>query len=193
MKLHCGKKSPAPRISSTPDHADTRDQVGRDFPPRCRRIEVTVQLPAILSNRQPRVSGLSFGPDGNLYVDRYTPGDIYRINVQNGKATGATRLSASRPLVLTDAIRPLCDQPAEDSLTCVDLPRNFCRFLGLGKQPLRQAEDLTARSGARRCCREWHSNRDIRHEPSRRAPLPRAGACPEETRAARLRSRSHSE
>jgi sugar lactone lactonase YvrE len=51
------------------------------------------------------LDGLAFGPDGNLYVDRFTPGDLYRINVKNGKATGATRLTTSRPLELADAIR----------------------------------------------------------------------------------------
>jgi sugar lactone lactonase YvrE len=53
------------------------------------------------------LDGLAFGGDGNLYVDRYTPGDIYRVNVQGGKATGFTKLTPSRPLVLADAIRPI--------------------------------------------------------------------------------------
>ena len=51
------------------------------------------------------LDGLAFGADGNLYVDRYTPGDLYRINVESGKATGFTKLTPSRPLVLADAIR----------------------------------------------------------------------------------------
>jgi streptogramin lyase len=51
------------------------------------------------------LDGLSFGADGNLYVDRYTPGDIYRVNVKAGKATGFTKLTPSRQLVLADAIR----------------------------------------------------------------------------------------
>jgi len=51
------------------------------------------------------LDGLAFGPDGNLYVDRYTPGDLYRVNVKGGKATGFTKLTPSRPLVLADAIR----------------------------------------------------------------------------------------
>jgi sugar lactone lactonase YvrE len=51
------------------------------------------------------LDGLAFGPDGNLYVDRYTPGDLYRVNVKGGKATGFIKLTPSRPLVLADAIR----------------------------------------------------------------------------------------
>ena len=50
---------------------------------------------------------LAFGDDGSLYVDRYDPGDIYRIEVKGGKAGKATKLQTSRALVNTDAIRPL--------------------------------------------------------------------------------------
>jgi sugar lactone lactonase YvrE len=53
------------------------------------------------------LDGLAFGDDGNLYVDRYTPGDLYRVNVKDGKATGFTKLTPSRTLVLADAIRPI--------------------------------------------------------------------------------------
>jgi hypothetical protein len=53
------------------------------------------------------LDGLAFGSDGNLYVDRYTPADLYRIEVKNGKAGALTPIHSSRALVLTDAIRPL--------------------------------------------------------------------------------------
>jgi len=74
--------------------------------PGATTLEVWFTDPALQPANGSGLDGLSFGPDGNLYVDRYTPGDLYRINVKSGKATGATRLSPSRPLVLTDAIRP---------------------------------------------------------------------------------------
>ena len=74
--------------------------------PGATTLEVWFTDPALQPANGSGLDGLSFGSDGNLYVDRYTPGDLYRINVKRGKAVGAIRLSPSRPLVLTDAIRP---------------------------------------------------------------------------------------
>jgi sugar lactone lactonase YvrE len=53
------------------------------------------------------LDGLAFGGDGNLYVDRFSPGDLYRIQVKDGRPGTLTKLKASRDLVLTDAIRPI--------------------------------------------------------------------------------------
>jgi sugar lactone lactonase YvrE len=55
------------------------------------------------------LDGIAFGSDGNLYVDRFTPGDVFRIAVRNGKPGKVTMLKLSRSLELTDAIRPLGD------------------------------------------------------------------------------------
>jgi hypothetical protein len=57
------------------------------------------------ANSAPGLDGIAFGSDGNLYVDRYAPGDLWRITVTHGKPTGLTQLQPSRPLVLTDALR----------------------------------------------------------------------------------------
>jgi len=73
--------------------------------PRARKLEVWFTDPSLQPESGAGLDGLAFGPDGNLYVDRYTPGDLYRINVKNGKATGFTKLTPSRTLVLADAIR----------------------------------------------------------------------------------------
>ncbi len=73
--------------------------------PGAKELEVWFTDPALQPANGPGLDGLAFGPDGNLYVDRYSPGDLYRINVKSGKATGFTRLTPSRPLVLADAIR----------------------------------------------------------------------------------------
>ena len=78
------------------------------LPPGGKQLEIwftnaSLQPPAGASG----LDGLAFGGDGNLYVDRYTPGDLYRIDVNNGKAGKLTKLQPSRALVLTDAIRPL--------------------------------------------------------------------------------------
>jgi sugar lactone lactonase YvrE len=53
------------------------------------------------------LDGLAFGSDGNLYVDRFSPGDLYRIDVKDGKPGTLTKLKPTRDLILTDAIRPL--------------------------------------------------------------------------------------
>ena len=73
--------------------------------PGARKLEVWFTDPLLQPASGPGLDGLAFGPDGNLYVDRYSPGDLYRINVKNGKATGFTKLTPSRTLVLADAIR----------------------------------------------------------------------------------------
>jgi hypothetical protein len=53
------------------------------------------------------LDGIAFGSDGNLYVDTYTPGELYRIDVKDGKAGKVKKLQPSRRLVLADAIRLL--------------------------------------------------------------------------------------
>jgi hypothetical protein len=53
------------------------------------------------------LDGIAFGSDGNLYVDTYTPGELFRVEVTGGKAGKVTKLKPSRALVLSDAIRPL--------------------------------------------------------------------------------------
>lgn len=53
------------------------------------------------------LDGLSFLDDGSLIVDTYTPGELFRVDVKDGKAGKVTKLTPSRKLVLADAIRPL--------------------------------------------------------------------------------------
>jgi hypothetical protein len=53
------------------------------------------------------LDGIAFGGDGNLYVDTYTTGQLFRVDVTDGKAGKVTELKPSRPLVLADAIRSL--------------------------------------------------------------------------------------
>ncbi len=74
--------------------------------PGAKEFEVWFTDPSLQPpNGGAGLDGLAFDPDGNLYVDRYSPGDLYRVNVKSGKATGFTKLTPSRQLVLADAIR----------------------------------------------------------------------------------------
>jgi sugar lactone lactonase YvrE len=51
------------------------------------------------------LDGIAFGGDGNLYVDTFTGGELFRIDVKDGVARKVTKLHTRRKLVLTDALR----------------------------------------------------------------------------------------
>ena len=51
------------------------------------------------------LDGIVFAADGNLYVDTFSQGDLFRVDVRDGAAGKVTKLATSRPLELTDALR----------------------------------------------------------------------------------------
>lgn len=51
------------------------------------------------------LDGIAFGGDGNLYVNTYTNGELYRVDVKDGKPGNITKLKTSRPLKLADGLR----------------------------------------------------------------------------------------
>jgi streptogramin lyase len=53
------------------------------------------------------LDGLAFGGDGNLFVNTFTKGELFRVDVKDGKAGKVTKLQSSQPTALTDAIRPV--------------------------------------------------------------------------------------
>lgn len=55
------------------------------------------------------LDGLAFGSDGNLFVDTFTKGELFHVEVKDGKAGKIIKLQSSRPTTLTDAIRPTQD------------------------------------------------------------------------------------
>ena len=75
--------------------------------PNAKVLEIWFSDPTLQPKDGVGLDGLAFGEDGSLYVDRYDPGDIYRIEIKGDKAGRVTRLGTSRALVNTDAIRPL--------------------------------------------------------------------------------------
>jgi sugar lactone lactonase YvrE len=73
-----------------------------------KRLEVWFTEPSL----QPApdgygLDGIAFGGDGNLYLNTFDAAGLYRLNVEGGKPGKFTKLKPSRPLALTDAIRPL--------------------------------------------------------------------------------------
>jgi sugar lactone lactonase YvrE len=75
--------------------------------PGATALEVWFTDPALQPAQGAGFDGLAFGEDGTLYFDTYTPGELFRIDVHDGKAGKATKLHPSRKLVLADGIRPL--------------------------------------------------------------------------------------
>ena len=51
------------------------------------------------------LDGIAFGGDGALYVDTFTPGGLFRVEVRDGAAGPVTALKPSRPLTLPDGLR----------------------------------------------------------------------------------------
>ncbi len=78
--------------------------------PGASTFEVFVESPTF---EQPKegagLDGIAFGGDGNLYVNNFTSGGFYRVDVEDEAAGAVTRLSTSRPLKFPDGLRPVGD------------------------------------------------------------------------------------
>jgi hypothetical protein len=78
------------------------------LPPGSNQLEVWADDPVLAPPAGGAgLDGIAFGAGGSLYVDTYTPGELFRVDVVHGKAGKITKLKLSRPLTLSDAIRPL--------------------------------------------------------------------------------------
>jgi sugar lactone lactonase YvrE len=78
------------------------------LPPGSNQLEVWADDPLLAPPAGGAgLDGIAFGTSGSLYVDTYTPGELFRVDVVDGKAGKVTKLKPSRPLTLSDAIRPL--------------------------------------------------------------------------------------
>lgn len=51
------------------------------------------------------LDGIAFGKDGNLYVNTFSKGELFRVDVKDGKPGKITRLRPSQPVVNADGLR----------------------------------------------------------------------------------------
>ncbi len=51
------------------------------------------------------LDGIAFGGDGHLYVNTFTKGELFRVEVRNGAPGKVTKLQTSRPLKSPDGLR----------------------------------------------------------------------------------------
>jgi sugar lactone lactonase YvrE len=51
------------------------------------------------------LDGIAFGSDGHLYVNTFTKGELFRIEVHDGAPGKVTKLQTSRPLMSPDGLR----------------------------------------------------------------------------------------
>ncbi len=79
------------------------------LPPGGKKLEVwfTEPLLAPATHDGTGIDGMAFGGDGNLYINTFDAGDLYRVDVKDGKAGKLTKLKPSRKLQLTDGLRPI--------------------------------------------------------------------------------------
>ncbi len=73
--------------------------------PAATEFEVFVEDP-ILSKG---LDGIAFGADGNLYVNTFMGGELFRIEVKQGMAGKVTQLETLRPLKFPDGLRTFKD------------------------------------------------------------------------------------
>jgi sugar lactone lactonase YvrE len=53
------------------------------------------------------LDGIAIGGDGNIYLNTFTKGEFFRVEMRAGRPGKVTRLTTSRPLTLPDGLRPL--------------------------------------------------------------------------------------
>jgi sugar lactone lactonase YvrE len=53
------------------------------------------------------LDGIAIGGDGNMYINTFTKGEFFRVDMDKGGCGKVTRLATSRPLILPDRLRPL--------------------------------------------------------------------------------------
>lgn len=101
-----GKNPVCNDIAVTPDGmvfvTDTAAPQILRWRPGATALEIWVTDPALGSG----IDGIAMGADGNVYVNNYHTGDLYRIvRLAGGKAGPVVKLALSRPLAMPDGMR----------------------------------------------------------------------------------------
>jgi sugar lactone lactonase YvrE len=75
--------------------------------PGSTQLEVWLESPTFEQPAQGAgLDGIAFGGDGNVYVNNFTKGAFFRVDVRDGAPGKITKLQSSRPLQLPDGLRP---------------------------------------------------------------------------------------
>jgi sugar lactone lactonase YvrE len=71
------------------------------------QLEVWLESPAFEQPPEgaPGLDGIAFGGDGNIYVNNFTNGAFFRVDVKDGMPGKITKLQPSRPLKFPDGLR----------------------------------------------------------------------------------------
>lgn len=73
--------------------------------PGAKDLEVFVENKRFQPPAGAGLDGIAFGGDGNMYVNTFHGGELFRIEVKDGKAGAITKLETSRPISLPDGLR----------------------------------------------------------------------------------------
>ena len=73
--------------------------------PGAKDLEVFIEDKQFQPPKGAGLDGIAFGGDGNLYVNTFNGGELFRVDVKDGKAGAVTKLATSRPLGLPDGLR----------------------------------------------------------------------------------------
>jgi sugar lactone lactonase YvrE len=77
------------------------------LPPAGKTLEVWLAEPRIQLGKGGGLDGIAFGGDGNLYVNTFGSGELFRVTLKDGAADTVTKLTTSHPLAMADGMRPI--------------------------------------------------------------------------------------
>jgi hypothetical protein len=75
--------------------------------PGAKELDVWLTDPQFQPAKGVGLDGIAFAYERSAYVDTFTEGKFFHIQVEDGKAGVVEQLPTSRPLVLADALRPI--------------------------------------------------------------------------------------